>query len=242
MAQKLDWTKFGENSRKLAVGDKKGLKFVELGKKAIGKEHKVRPIGSPVAFFEFSIQNAEGKWKFAIVDDIDNCDIIQKYDIKPREVYAVNVIDRADNTNKILKGKNSIFGEFKSFYDHTSKNPGGISGADFTIKITGLKGRDYYICKCAGKTPLTDAEQEFIKKEGIYKLEDIFKPVPCDKLEEVLELGPYAKGGVAATAAVASKPVAVVASKTTTPVIPEDAPDEDSEDSDDTEKEAELNF
>jgi hypothetical protein len=233
MANKLDWAKFGEG-KKQQTSDRKGLKFVELGKKAIGKTHTVRPVGSPVAFWEFSIQSADGKWRFAIVDDIENCPIIAKHNIKPSEVYAINVIDRADNTIKILKGKTSIFSVFKDYNSMTGKSPGGINGADFTIEITGQKGKDYYKTEFKAKTPLSNDEQEFLKKEGLFKLEDIFKAVPCEKLEEVLGLG-----AVPATPANNAKTVAR-APKSAALNLPEDSSDASDEAPDEAEKELDF--
>ena len=186
MAQVVDWNEFGEKQKAKAQNSegKKELKFITMGKKGIGHSYKLRPVGDIVSFNEYMIQH-DGRWRSAITGDPENCPIRVKHGEKPKEVYAVNVIDRSDGQVKILKGPVSVFKEFHTFWKHRGKNPGGPNGGDFEITVTGKKGKDYYQVEFIEQTPLEQDEVDMLSG-NLYNLENIYKETPADAIEEKL--------------------------------------------------------
>jgi|19_taG_2_1085344.scaffolds.fasta_scaffold01304_4 hypothetical protein len=186
MAQVVDWNEFGEKQKAKAQNSegRKELKFITMGKKGIGHSYKLRPVGDIVQFNEYMIQH-DGRWRSAITGDPENCPIRVKHGEKPKEVYAVNVIDRSDGQVKILKGPVSVFKEFHSFWRHHGKNPGGPNGGDFDVTVTGKKGKDYYRVEYDKQTPLEQDEVDMLSG-NLYNLENIYKETPSDAIEEKL--------------------------------------------------------
>jgi len=199
MTAKLNWDKINiDNSRvksnkssKNADGTEKRKKlYITLGKKAIGKTYIVRPVGSPVGVYKALIElpPQDGRRQFRNINvpmDEDGGDTHVRnhplhihHNVQFQAKYAINVIDREDNQLKILEGGISIFEAFRSYHEMTEKNPGGKNGADFSIEVTGQKGKDYYKTRKHQSTTLSDEEVSFLTKEGLYDLEEIYQETP----------------------------------------------------------------
>ena len=99
------------------------------------------------------------------------------------------MIDRADGNVKVLEAPAGVFKDIKNFYVDNGIDPGGNEGPDFTIKVTGegLTTR-YVVGYKMGSKPFTDEEKTKIRaaRDGGYILDEIFKPTPTDKIEDVL--------------------------------------------------------
>lgn len=185
MANVVKWDEFGKNQKEKAQrSGKRDLNFIPMGKRGVGKTYRIRPIGDMVQFWEYMVQH-DGRWRSAITANPDECPIALKHSEKPKETYAVNVIDRADGQVKILKGPVSVFQEFYTFWKHQGKKPGGAEGGDYELKVTGKKGRDYYQMEFLEKAPLSE-EERAMALENMYELEKIFKATPAEDIEEKL--------------------------------------------------------
>ena len=183
MSGAIDWEEIGKNSKKKF--DENGDKKVEFLRLESGHSYKVRPLGSPVIFHKYILQHG-GQWRWAICEDPDTCPVKQKHNVEPRERYAVNVLDRADGKIKIMEGPVTVFKVFRTYLEGTGNSPGGPQGADFTIKVVGSGLKTRYENSLDKRTPFTDEEKSYIKGEGLYKLDRIFKSTPAEEIEEKL--------------------------------------------------------
>jgi hypothetical protein len=184
MTSKLDWNSVGGN-KKNGTGSGKKLKNLEFIKFVDGASYNIRPLGNPIVFLKAGV-TVNGAYRSAIIEDPDS-PVVKKFsNMNVNERYAVNVLDRSDKKIKIMEGPLSIFGEFKSYSEHTQKNPGLSEGADFNIKASGEGKNRRYATKFAKNTVLSDAEKAMIKEQGLYDLEKVFKVVPDDELEDKL--------------------------------------------------------
>ena len=197
MTAKLNWDKINiDNSRvknnnsNKSDGDGRRKQYVVLGNKAKGNVYYLRPVGNPVGFYNavLELPPVEGKkqWRSVRVpmDEhggdtyVRNHPLHVSHNVQFQAKYAINVIDREDNQLKILEGGISIFEAFRSYHEMTERNPGGKNSADFRLEVTGQKGKDYYKVNKHQSTTLTDEEVEFLKKEGLYNLEEIYEETP----------------------------------------------------------------
>jgi len=183
MSTVIDWNQVGDDGGKGKSG--KGVNFLQLRPGT----YEVRLLGTPVAMNKFMVQSTDGRWKSAVVEHPKDNPVTKNHGIEPSERYAINCLDRADGILKVLEGGVKVFGEFKTYWKHTGKNPGASAeGADFKIVVTGA-GRSKQLKTTFEKnTPLTKEETVYIKETcgGLYELKEIFKVVPNDRLEERL--------------------------------------------------------
>lgn len=197
-----------------SAGDNKD-KYLRL---EAGKKYRIRPCGKPLQIHRYYVTDATGKTRSAITEDPKTCIIKQKYpneEAKPR--YAINVIDRADGKIKILEAPPSVFRPMKEWAEATSKDPGGIDGADFAVSVevpNGDKRRTIYKTMALVPTILSEEEVTYVKGNK-HKLPEIYKPTPQDKIESVL-FGPSpssggTNNGSASQAASAPRPAAKAA-------------------------------
>ena len=188
MAEKVEWSNFGNGNRLPRKGGANGdtplrpLKFIKI---VSGSPVRVRPLLSAVNFFKYVVPHGGG-FRSAICGNPETCPIFTKHDIQPQDRYAINVIDRADGEIKILEGSFNVFGQFHEYFKHTGINPGKGQGADFVISATGEGLMKRYKCEFADRTTLTPAEREMIKTEKPYNLERIFKVTPPEEIEAKL--------------------------------------------------------
>lgn len=185
MTSLVDWDSVSDGSS-TSKGKKGKASFMRLG----AGTYQVRLLGSPVHFYKFMVRDSDGKWHSAVCTDAENNPVSKKHNIKPTERYAVLVIDRADGEVKILEAGVSVFKEFRAFFKHTGKNPGGANGADFRIVIEGSGRTKKYSTSFVKNTPLTDEEvsklKEMKKNTQYPDLEKVYEAVENDKIEEKL--------------------------------------------------------
>lgn len=188
MANKVIWGQFNSTAASGKTFDKSDfpkLEFIQLGKKAIGRTYKFRLLGSPVSYYKYVFQVGT-KWKSVITIEQENS-VLNNYNLKPKETFAINVLDRSDGKIKILEGPRSIFSKFDDYYKATEQPPGGPLGADFSIQVTGKKGKDFYVTEIVkGKVAFTEVEKAMLNKVGLFNLQKIFKITPEDKLAEIV--------------------------------------------------------
>lgn len=161
-------------------------------------EYKIRPVGPPKEVRRYFVQNG-GERKFAITGEKDDkCVIMRKYrdaDGQPlypqRTRYAFNCIDRADGQLKIIEVPATVARAIRNWGIENNINPGGGKGVDFKIKVI-RQGPDprntKYEVVSGLQTPFTDDEKAMLEKQGIYDLDDIFKPVAQSEIEAALGL------------------------------------------------------
>jgi len=156
-----------------------------------GNSYKIRPIFEPVKFFKYFHKHA-GKLKTAICGKPDTCSVRQNHPElkKPSLRFAAYVIDRADNTVKILEAPQSVFRPIGARLGLTGQNPGGgKDGSDWNITVSGSGLNTTYAVDYIQQTPLTQAERDLIKealdgdKEKLKKLYKIDTP---EQIEEKL--------------------------------------------------------
>lgn len=189
MTSKLDWSSVGGSKSKSASGGSQSkLKNLEFIKFIEGTTLRIRPLGNPIVFLKAGL-SSNGTYRSAIIEDPETPAVKKLSNATVSERYAVNVIDRADGQLKIMEGPISIFKEFKTYNDHTGKNPGAYEGADFNIKVTGQLKMRRYDTSFSKHTTLTEEEKGMIKSQGLYDLEKVFKVVPDDEIEERLVSG-----------------------------------------------------
>lgn len=203
MANAIDWDSVSDGSSTKKKGKNN---FMKLG----SGTYQIRPLGNPVEFHKFMLQGTDGKWRSAVCLDPDTNPVSRKHNIKPTSRYAVVVLDRADGEVKLLEAGVSVFKEFRAFFKHTGKNPGGRTGADFRIVIEGAGRTKKYLTSFVRNTPLTDEEVAMLqdmKKQGTYPdLEKVYEATPDDKIEERL-FGEAVSSGGSTPARQAERPV-----------------------------------
>ncbi|MFA5599054.1 MAG: hypothetical protein WDA06_00520 [Phenylobacterium sp.] len=193
---KIDWGSIEGNNKYSSLNkthpeNKRTGSLAEYVKFTNGSSHAVRPLGKPYYYTQLGMQ-VDGRYRsVTVTDPNDFIELFKKYKgLRASEKYAVNVICREDNVIRILQGPDSIFKEFKSYYAHTQKNPGGQEGADFIIKATGDGKERRYETKFDKPTVLTPDEKVLVKN-NLYDLEKIFKTVDDIKDAENRLLGNF---------------------------------------------------
>jgi len=192
MATKVEWEslelddKGNNKNSKLPRGKgQNNLPPIDRLKFEAGKKYNVRPLGSPVVFYKYTVKTG-GTFKTAICEDPRSCPVMKNHEIRPSERYAINVIDRLDGKIKIMEGPGSLFLPFKAYFDCTGINAGKEKGCDFNITVKG-EGKDRrYTSIPTNQNVLTPEEKQLIKTQGLYKLEQIFKATPSAEIEKKL--------------------------------------------------------
>lgn len=193
----IDWETIDPKPEGKASG-KGGSRFLRL---EANKSFRIRPVGKP---FELRQYYADGK--YAITgEEGDNCIIQQKYrnadgdpEYPQRTKFAFNCLDRNDVNEetglarvKIVQVPPTVARVIRDWAKEMGVNPGSGQGADFKISVT-REGSDArstrYQVIPLGQIPFTDEEKAFLKKDGVYKLEEVFAPVPQDEIEAALGL------------------------------------------------------
>ena len=156
-----------------------------------GESYRIRPVFKPIKFFKYFHKN-NNKLRTAICEDPDICPIRDKYPElkKPSLRYACYVIDRADGKLKVIEAPQTVFRPMGSRAEATGQNPGsGKQGSDWIIKVTGAGLKTKYDVTFLDVTPLTKAEEEYIKeavggdKDSLKKIYAIDAP---EKIEQKL--------------------------------------------------------
>jgi hypothetical protein len=150
-----------------------------------GEKSKIRPLGNPVVFKRFMFKYND-IWRSAICLDEKDCPAMKNHNISPVVRCAINVLDRRDNSLKILEGAPKIFQVMKLFFEKTGKNPGGTDGAQYYISLNDTGGKSAYSLEFAGSHTLLDEDIALVKSNGLFLLKKIYKATPPDEIEKVL--------------------------------------------------------
>lgn len=173
----VDWTSISNKDK----NNSNGVNYLRL---EANKSYRIRPVGKPYRIFQYFIERNEsqgGGFARAYTDDAENCVVFKKTGEKARERFAVNVIDRADGKLKVLEGAVTIFKQMAVWSKNTGLDPGTKDGGDFAITVEcpgNVKKNTRYQCQFLGPVPFAKEETEMLKKQGLYKLEEIYKPTP----------------------------------------------------------------
>ena len=175
----VDWT---SQSKKTGGGSSKFLKL------EANNTYRIRPVHKPVVMWKYFVEKPGGGYGQAITEDPDNCIISSKYGETARKRFAVNIIDRSDGQVKVLEGPISILSQIGTWAQETDIDPGSNDGGEFAIKVEcpgSDKRRTRYVVQYIKPSPFTDEEKDLIK-ENIVKLENMYKPVSQDEIENSL--------------------------------------------------------
>jgi hypothetical protein len=147
--------------------------------------YELRFIGHPLKFYKYFVAG-----KSAICADPAVCSVRKKYNIEPGVRYAVNVINRADKQLYLLEVPPSVLKPVAAWGKRRNADPGGKSGCDFSISVTGKAKLTRYEVVPLDVTPLTDEEKDYCRA-NVYDLNKLFKATPDKDMEERL----FGKGG-----------------------------------------------
>ena len=176
----VDWTSFNKNDK-----SNSNVKYLKLES---GRSYRVRPVFKPHVFYKYFVERPQGGFGQAITDAPDNCVITRKYGERPKMRFAVNVIDRADGSIKVLEGPITILKQFSNWASETGTDPGSKDGGEFSIRVE-CPGNDMkktkYMVSFINYAPFSDGEKSMIK-ESMYNLEEIYKATNQEKIEETL--------------------------------------------------------
>jgi hypothetical protein len=176
MAQLINWTDHEEK------GGNGKVDFLRLKG---DKTYRIRPVHKPVRFYKF-FNKLNGQFRSAICADPEACPVKEKYDLRPSVKYAFNVIDREDDKLKILEVPQVVFNNIAAWSKETGSSPGGKDGGDFSIAVKGTGINTRYTTTFTQQKPFTKEEKKLIEDQGLFPLQEIFKPVDPDDVEKVL--------------------------------------------------------
>jgi hypothetical protein len=201
----VDWTSISNKDK----SNSNGVAYLKL---EAGKSYRIRPVGKPYRIFQYFIERNEaqgGGFARAYTEDAENCVVFKKTGEKARERFAVNVIDRSDGKLKVLEGAVTIFKQMAVWSKSTGLDPGTKDGGDFAISVEcpgNVKKNTRYNCQFLGPVAFSKEETEMIKKQGLYKLDEIYKPTPQAEIMNKL----FGESGNSKNSAKASGSSAVV--------------------------------
>ncbi len=119
----------------------------------------------------------------------------------PQQRYAINVIDRTDGKLKILEKPYEVFKHFANYKSLFHKDPAGMEGPDFNVKVIIPKGDDgnpnplktEYAVTNLPDAPFTAEEKKMIKAEGLWPLTEIYRSTSAQKMKELWDALPEDK-------------------------------------------------
>lgn len=184
MASVVDWNTLGGEQKGSGGGGRGRAKFMKFES---GKMYTVRPVGKAWEFFKFFVKPTNR----SIVVAAENVDaaaamLSEEFgqEIKPQHRYVMNVLDREDNSIKILEGGQQIFNQFSLWAKGNKAHPGGMSGGDWLIQVQGDGLNRKYNAQCIRPSPLSEEEMKRVKEGGeVHDLESMYSSVP---LEDVI--------------------------------------------------------
>tara|TARA_Y100000310_G_scaffold57488_2_gene52720 strand:+ start:47728 stop:48384 length:657 start_codon:yes stop_codon:yes gene_type:complete len=130
-----------------------------------GGTYVVRPVHKPVEFYKF-FHKKDNKLRTAVVRDeeVIKQTMAENSELgKPSHRYAIYVIDRSDGELKIMEAPVTVFRPFRIRFDATGQTPGGSSGGDWEIKVTGSGMKTRYTSKYLKDTSFSQEEKSSIK-------------------------------------------------------------------------------
>lgn len=184
----VDWSELDSQSQR--QNSSGGIRFLKLES---GKTYELRFVGQPLKFFKYFIAG-----KSAIVAD-DKSNIVKlKYGFDPSVRFAINALNRADGQVYVVECPPSLLRDVADWGKARKTDPGGRTGANFQVVVTGKNKMTRYKAIALDIAPFTDAEKEYLKA-NIYDLNKIYKATPDDQLEDKLALeGGKASGNASA--------------------------------------------
>ena len=176
-----------------------------------GQTVEVRFISEPHRYLQYFNQETR---KSAICGNRDDCIIHKKYRktdgsaYEPEVRFAIQVIDRADKTVKLLECPPSVLKPVSAWMERRKRNAADPKqGIDFSITRTGQKKQTRYEVVPLDPTPLTDEELALVEANKL-DLSKLYKPTPDNEIEAKLGFVDVPAGTTAA-AQPAEQPVAV---------------------------------
>lgn len=174
---------------------KSGGKKTDFVKFEDGNTYTVRPVGKGVQFCKIFVRTPNGNRSICV--DIEHKDEAAKIisaktgnEVKPQERYAINVIDRSDNSIRVMEGGSQIFKPLAIWAKGNNTAPGGNAGGDWLITVEGKGGANNirrYSASFLRPVPLSADELVRVKdKKELFDLEKIFKSVPIQDVIKVL--------------------------------------------------------
>ena len=149
-----------------------------------GKGKVFRPIGGAMSFYKIFLRTPQGN-RSIVVNPADKdkaaAVISAKFgqEVQPKLRYAINVIDREDNTIKVLEGGPSIFNHFAAWSQANGGTPpGGMNGFDWSVMSHGDGMNKKYTVTALRPAPLTQDELTRVKNtENLYSIKKLYEGV-----------------------------------------------------------------
>lgn len=160
---------------------------VEIIRCRKGNTYTFRPLYKPVPFYRYFRWDENKRARSGITASPDNCPVRAKHpDLQPPQLrYFFWVIDRSDETIKILDAPKTLLAPIKNRAQVTGEDPGGSSsGMDFQIKVSQGKQVKYDVTFIKN-TPLTDDEKRNFKEIFSSDKDRLLKIAKADTPEEL---------------------------------------------------------
>ena len=150
-----------------------------------GQSATIRLLGKLHYFKKYFLYGDNG-FKSAVCLDENTCPVANNHNIRPTLRFAINVLDRRDNTIKVFEQSEYVFKFFKTFYEKTNRNPGGTNGAEYKIAVSGVGKNKRYKVTFVRPHTLTEEDVALIKSKGLHDLKKIYVAADPSKIEEIL--------------------------------------------------------
>jgi hypothetical protein len=199
MPDVIDWNDAGGNGQR----SKDGIRNLRLKS---GNRYEFRFVGHPIKFNKY-FENG----KYAIVRDARDNPVARMTGKEAGPRYAANVLLREATTSSnsaplpdhtpglvyLMEFAQSVYNDVRDWGSARKTDPGGKSGCNFSVTVTGQQKNTRYKTVGLDITPFTDAEKEYLRA-NIYDLTKLFKETPDEELLE--KLGYKLDGGKQAAA------------------------------------------
>jgi hypothetical protein len=174
--------------------DRNGGSGITFLKFQNGSNIRVRPFGGAVEYNKIFIEYGKPSLTVDIKDGEEAAKLLSEHsgkEFKPSYKCAMFVIDRTDESIKILEGGHQIYDAFGSWTSASGLKPGANAAGDWQISATGDGAGGSNPRKYApvylGPVPFTDQEKEnllSLKEQGKLKVGNYLKEIPLDKVIE----------------------------------------------------------
>jgi hypothetical protein len=153
---------------------------IEVGEKVI-----IRPIGNVFECFEIVHIDGNSFPKHLLFQE-EFEDLNFKYGLSPVKKLFINVLDRRDNSVKVLKGGTRLFKAFAQFIQKTKQPFSGMKGADFEVTATERGAVKIYKLKYKKMSELTKEDLDILRKD-VYKFAECLHFVNKEELESYMK-------------------------------------------------------
>ena len=196
-----DYKENESNSDESSQGDNSDFRKARYMSMSKPGKYVVRLVGDHVNF-----RKHFKPYMAKVQDDEKDIDPAWQAGWWPGKKSAVNVINKTDvwdfeknvatgtGSLEILEKGPSVFKHFANYKSVFDVIPSGKQGPDFMITVTVPKGKDgkpnvlktEYAVQSMKEAPFTEDEIKMIKDDGgLFKLEDIYRSTPADKMKEM---------------------------------------------------------